>query len=256
MIIDAHTHYGTCFEERDGADPSRWLQLLDAEGIDGAAMSGLRSLLAAEDTSIAKCNDVLAEVVARAPRRLVAFATVHPFAGEAAVREAERCFQTHHMKGIKLHPWLQGFMRLGGREMHDLCDACGAAAKPILFHDGTSNVSMPAQIAMLARAHPQTNFILGHGGLMHLWRQAAEAAARCPNVYIVLCGPHPRALRHICDTVPTERILWGSDYGFDFANPIAYRKKLVSLLNLDTGAYRAVMGENIAALLKWRQEAD
>ena len=255
MIIDVHTHYGVCFEERDGTDPTRWLSALDEEGIDGAVVAALRGLFPGED--VPACNDALAQIVARAPHRLIAFGSVHPFAAGGAVAEAERCFKVHGMKGLKLHPWLQGFLYLGGTEMHELCEVCDAQGKMLLFHDGTSNVSMPSQVATLAKAHPRTTFILGHAGLIHLWRQAAEAAALYENVYIVLCGPHVAAMRHVCRNVPMEKIMWGSDYGPSFAgSPLPYRKAVMAHLGLGTDDYNAVMGGNAARLLDWRPRRD
>ena len=250
MMIDAHTHYGVCYEARDGLDPARWLGVLDECGVDGALVAGHRSMCAEPD--IPAANDALAKFVAAAPARLLALGTVHPFSGRAALAEAERCLKVHHMRGLKLHPWLQGFPSLAGKEVHDLCDFAGEARMPVMFHDGTPNVSMPSQVAMLAEAHPQTTFVLGHGGLIHLWRQAADAAALCGNMYIILCGPHLAALRHICKSVPAARLLWGSDHGFGFTSCIAYRKSLMDLVGLTREDYAAVMGGNAARLFDWR----
>lgn len=249
MIIDVHTHYGFCFQQRDGLDPSRWLAELHAHGIDGAVVCLSFDMRHMHDARA--CHDDLAQVVANSQGRLTGFGTVHPFADANFAEEAERVLKMPEMRGIKLHPWLQGFNSLGGEQMRRLCDICADFDAPILFHDGTSNVSMPSQIAKLAEAHPDTTFILGHGGLIHLWRQAAEAAALYDNIYITLCGPHPAAARHICNRVPTERILWGSDFGFGFSHCIGYRKRIVDLLNLAPSAYNAVMGGNAARLLKW-----
>ena len=56
----------------------------------------------------AAANDSLAAWVAPAPERLVAFATVDP-RDPGAGAEIERCVREHGMRGVKLHPWLQGF---------------------------------------------------------------------------------------------------------------------------------------------------
>ena len=254
MIVDTHTHYGLCFEERDGPDPTLWLEALDEEGVDGALLLALRGLLPHENVSAA--NDRLVEIASHAPERILPFGTVNPVDGPASVAEAERCVKTLGMKGLKWHPWLQGFWALGGDEVHAVCEVCGEAGAAIVFHDGTPNVSMPSQVAELARAHPRTTFILGHAGLLHLWRQAAEAAALYENVYVALCGPHPGGLRHICATVPTERILWGSDYGFSFDSLLGYRKGLVGRLGLGAAEYDAIMGGNAARLFDMRPSAE
>ena len=57
------------------------------------------------------------------------------------------------MRGVKLHPWLQGF---SAHEpgLDPLCEVAAAAGVPILFHDGTPPFSTPLQLASLARRHP------------------------------------------------------------------------------------------------------
>jgi len=255
VIIDCHTHL--CLDEpaRRGVDLSAWLARLDDQGIDGAVVCGCRGLIS--QAELAADNELLSRAARLAPERLFPFGTVHPFASPNALEDAENCVRRLGMKGIKLHPWVQGFPNLLGKEVQDLCDLCGGLRVPLLFHDGTPNVSMPSQVAELARAHQKTTFVLGHAGLMHLWRQAAEVARLYGNVYITLCGPHPAAMRHIVRTVPVERVLWGSDYGFGVSRHLlGYRKRLVSLLDLSESARKAIMGENAARLLGWSPAGD
>ena len=251
MIIDAHTHYGTASEEATDLSPTLFLQALERAGVDGACVMTLRGLR--PGAGMRECNDEIAEVASHAPDRLIPFATVNPFEGPSAVAEMERCLTTLGMKGLKLHPWLQGFPRVGGKELHEICELCGAHGAPVVFHDGTPNVSMPSQVAQLARAHPRTPFVLGHSGLLHLWRQAAEAAALHANVHVTLCGPHPAALAHLIREVPIERILWGSDYILGWEALLGYRKGLVERMGLPEPERRAIMGENAARLVNaWR----
>ena len=49
---------------------------------------------------------------------------------------------------------------------------------------------MPSQIGGLALRFPDTKFVLGHAGLLELWRSALSFLKRCPNLYVTLCGPH------------------------------------------------------------------
>jgi len=253
MIIDAHTHYGICYQARDGLDPGRWTEDLRAAGVTGAVVSGHR-VLVTPAYDVERANDELAEAVARTGGFALGLGTVHPFAGSAAITEADRCVGRLNMKGLKLHPWVQGFPTLFDPAVYRLCDLCAEAGVPVLFHDGTSSVSMSAQVGLLARRHPKTTFILGHAGLLQLWRPAATVAAVYGNVYTTLCGPHPAALKHICRTVPVERILWGSDAGIAFIDYAGYRKRLIDCLALEPREYDAVMGGNVRRLFRWNPE--
>ncbi|MCH7838408.1 MAG: amidohydrolase family protein, partial [Chloroflexi bacterium] len=49
-------------------------------------------------------NDYIAELVERYPKQFAGFGSVDPWKGQAAVREAERCFTELNLRGLKFHP--------------------------------------------------------------------------------------------------------------------------------------------------------
>jgi predicted TIM-barrel fold metal-dependent hydrolase len=240
MIVDCHTHWGMCFEDRDREDPSAWLAVLDRHGVDRAYLLGHYSLHRCDQA--AADNDRLARITARAPDRFLPFGTVWPQMGEDAVKEARRCIQALGMKGLKFHPWLQGFST-ADPVMSEICDIAGALGAPLLFHDGTPCYSLPEQIGGLARRFPRTRFVLGHAGLLWSWRSALEAMGR-PNVWACLCGPHMRAVEIFCRRADPDRLLWGSDFGFGFADPIDYRLSLIRRADIDDGLRERILGIN------------
>lgn len=253
MIIDAHAHYGPDADPTPTTDPSEWLAPLLAEGVDGVVATPYRSLYPAL-ADYRAAHNVLAGAVAQSRGRMAAVAVVHPLNGHEALDEATRCLTTLGMRGVKLHPWLQGFPFMSGETLHDLCELCAEHEAPIIFHDGTPNVSMPSQVASLAKVHPRTTFVLGHAGILHLYLEAAEAAALHENVWATLCSGHPAALRHLVDHVPRDRILWGSDY--ILPNPaclatLHYRKSLIALLDLPEEDEQAILAGNAARLFRW-----
>ena len=247
MIVDSHTHWGMCWEDRDGSDPSEWLKVLDRHGVDKAALMGHRGLT--RNADIRRSNDIVKEACVRSDSRLIPLATVHPDFGDESVRELERCVAELDMRGLKLHPWLQGFS-LSSPVMDDLAAACGRLGVPVVFHDGTPCYSMPEQVGGLALRFPGTTFVLAHGGLLELWRSAISFAVRCPNLFITCCGPHYAAIREIVATVDENRILWGTDFGFGWSDPIAYRKGIVDSVDMPPKTRAKIMGGNAARLLR------
>ena len=245
MIIDTHTHWGMCWEDRYGADPTEWLRVLDHHGVDMAALMGHRSL--SRNADIRRSNDIVKETCDRSGGRLIPLATVHPDFGAESVRELERCLRDLSMRGLKLHPWLQGFS-LASPVMEDLAEVCGKFGVPVVFHDGTPCYSMPEQVGGLALRFPGTTFVLAHGGLLELWRSAASFARRCPNLFITLCGQHCAAIREIVATVDENRILWGTDFGFGWLDPIGYRKGIVDIVEMPPETRAKIMGWNAARL--------
>ena len=202
-MIDFHVH-----QPAAGAyDAHAYVEAMDSLGIDVSVVFTYEGLLRPS----AAANDSLAAWVGDAPKRLVAFATVDPRDPQASA-EIERCVRGLGMRGIKLHPWLQGF------SAHDaglqrVCETAAALGVPVLFHDGTPPFSTPLQLATLAHRHPATTIVLGHGGLHDLWREAIEAALTTDNVHLCMCGTPGYAMRAIVARCPLDRILFGTDAG-------------------------------------------
>jgi len=247
MVIDTHVHYGIVWEDRYGTDPSAFLEVMDENGVDMAMLMGHRGLR--RNSDMKRCNDAIKETCGNSGGRLFPLAVVHPDYGEESLAEIERCVKDLDMRGLKLHPWIQGFST-SSPAMSGLMELCGELGVPVIFHDGTPCYSMPGQIGGLALRFPGTTFVLGHGGLLSLWRSAVSFTRRCPNLYITLCGPHRAALQTMVDTIDENRILWGSDFGPGFTDPIRYRKALVENLDMSETRRDKIMGGNAARLFR------
>ena len=246
MIFDCHTHWGVVWADRDGADPASWLHTLDTYGLTHAIVLGHRGIV--DSAACARDHNDVAAVCAASDGRMLQFATVHPSQGRAAVDEAVRCLDNLGVRGLKFHPWLQG-ETLFQPVMDELAELAAERAVPLYFHDGTPCYSMPSQVAGLARRHPRTTMVLGHGGLLELWREGIAAVRRCPNLWACLCGPHPAAHREYFKRCDRARLLWGSDFGFGFSDPYAYRLGMVRMLGQSDDILQAVFETNPCRLL-------
>jgi hypothetical protein len=241
-MIDFHVH-----QPRAGTyGPEEYVRTMDALGIDVSVVFTYEGLLRPSP----EANDSLARFVAAAPARLVAFATVDPRDPQAG-SEIERCVRGHGMRGVKLHPWLQGFSAhepgLGA-----VCETVAALGVPVLFHDGTPPFSTPLQLASLALRHPATTVVLGHGGLHDLWREAVAAVATTANVHLCMCATPPYAMRAIVERCPLERLLFGTDAGLG-PEPLqryaALRIRQLDGLGLSDAVLRAILEDNPRRLL-------
>ena len=241
-MIDFHVHQPA----RAAYDAAAYLGAMDELGVDVSVVFTYEGLLRPSRAA----NDSLAAWVAGAGERMVAFATVDP-RDPCAADEVERCVRKLGMRGVKLHPWLQGFSAhepgLGA-----VCEAAGALGVPVLFHDGTPPFSTPLQLASLARRHPGTAIVLGHGGLHDLWREAIQAVMTTPNVHLCMCGTPGYALRAIVARCPLERLLFGTDAGLR-PEPLhryaVLRVRQLSELGLDDRQREAILVTNPRRLL-------
>lgn len=210
-MIDFHTHNpavntaswlaGAAF----GAD--EFVGFMDSAGIEQAVVLGHDGLF----DPTPEANDALAAFVQKYPDRLHGFGTVDVRSKDGPA-EVRRSLTELGLRGLKLHPWLQGF------SMHEacldpICDELTAAGGILLSHDGTPPYSTPAQIAALARRHPDLPVVLGHGGLHDCWREALAVTQETPNVHLCICGTPPYAARTILERAPRDRVLFGTDAG-------------------------------------------
>ena len=241
-MIDFHVHQPS----KDAYGPDEFVAGMDTLGVDVSVVFTYDGLLHPSPAA----NDSLARFVAAAPERLVAFATVDP-RDPGAGGEIERCVREHGMRGVKLHPWLQGFSA-HETGLQAVCESAAALGVPVLFHDGTPPFSTPLQLASLARREPRTTIVLGHGGLHDLWREAIAAVATTDNVHLCMCGTPGYAMRAIVARCPLERLLFGTDAGLRPEPVQRYaRLRILQLdeLGLDDPQRRAILKLNPRRLL-------
>lgn len=241
-MIDFHVHQPS----GDAYAPEEFVAGMDELGVDVSVVFTYDGLLRPS----AHANDSLAAFVAAAPERLIAFATVDP-REPGAGDEVARCVGEHGMRGVKLHPWLQGF---SAHEpgLQDLCETAADLGVPILFHDGTPPFSTPLQLATLAARHPRTTIVLGHGGLHDLWREAVAAVQAAENVHLCMCATPGYAMRAIVERCPLERLLFGTDAGLR-PEPVQRYARLrirqLDELGLDPAQREAILDRNPRRLL-------
>jgi predicted TIM-barrel fold metal-dependent hydrolase len=210
-VIDFHTHTpawrtatwlgGVTF----GAD--EFVGFMDDSGIERAVVLSHDGLF----NSTPEANEDLAAFVAAYPDRLIGFGSYNPRKPEA-LAETRRSFADLGLKGLKLHPWLQGF------SMHELSldpimEVVAENNGILLCHDGTPPYSTAGQIAALARRHPDVPVVLGHAGLHDLWRESLAYTQDTENLYICICGTPPYAAKQILDEAPAGKVLFGTDAG-------------------------------------------
>ena len=210
-MIDFHTHTpawrtaswlgGAKFGVGD------FIEFMDGAGIDQAVVLSHDGLF----NSTPEANDDLAAFVDEFPDRLIGFGSYDPRRPEA-LSEIKRSFSELHLRGLKLHPWLQGFSMHEG-SLDPIMEVLGEHGGILLCHDGTPPYSTAGQIAALARRFPSVPVVLGHGGLHDLWRESLAFTQDTENLYICICGTPPYAAKQILDRSPAHKVLFGTDAG-------------------------------------------
>jgi uncharacterized protein len=235
MIVDIHTHV---FEaEKDFApklkadlarcaiNPAAWgnvpeRHLAETQSADVAVVFGLQ----AQATGWEIPNDNVARHVARAPERLLFFASVDP-ASRDGMTELERCHQDLGAVGVKLAPLYQNVHPRDVRCL-EIYRYCVRHRLPVLFHAGTSFVSgtpleysRPVHFDSIAVEFPELRMVLAHLG--HPWEgETIAVIRRNPNVYADLSALYYRpwqfynSMRLLVEYRTESKLLFGSDFPF------------------------------------------
>jgi predicted TIM-barrel fold metal-dependent hydrolase len=202
---------------------------MDAAGIDKSVLLaidwGLARYLGESKLSIEEINKVFADAAEKYPQRLIAFAGIDPRRYKAA-EMVGRFLNEWGMKGIKLHS-AAGFYP-NDKVCYPVYEKALEYGVPVLLHTGDVmkplyfKYCQPIYVQEVAMDFPDLPIILAHTG--GCWY--SEAVAICnnaTNVYLDLSLwqrrllrplEFYRALRTLLDSVPWQRVLFGSDYPF------------------------------------------
>ena len=173
-------------------------------------------------------NDAVLDFAARNADVAMAFVSLDPTRGQAAVDEARRLIACGGVRGLKLHPPLQQFVP-SDRLAYPLYEIFAEAKLPVLFHTGHSGIGSgmrggagvrlkygdPMPIDDVAVDFPDMPIILAHPSFP--WQdEAISIALHKPQVYIDLSGWSPKyfppTLVQYTNTLLKSKVLFGSDY--------------------------------------------
>ncbi len=235
---------------------------MDAAGVDEVVLQGWYWQTAAETE---RQNAFFAEVVAAHPDRLRACAAWHPELGLEVVAT-----------------WVeQGFVGIGELSPHSIGTAENSVWKALFAEAG--RVGLPVNLHVTdprsrpfpgkvetplgdfltwAREHPQTTFVLAHGGGRMPWFR--PEVLRLPNVVFDLAAfpllyPPPGLDAWLAQCRP-DKLLWGSDHPLDLyprdgdgvAASLARWRREVSEAGLGDETLSAVLGGNAARVFRQR----
>jgi uncharacterized protein len=159
---------------------------------------------------------------------LIPFASVDPWRGAAAVRQARALVADHGVRGFKFHPSLQAF-HPNDRMAYPLYEVLQETGMVALFHSGQTGIGAglrggagirlayanPMALDDVAADFPDLKIIIAHPSFP--WQDEALAVAlHKPLVYIDLSGWSPKyfppQLVRYANTLLRDKVLFGSDF--------------------------------------------
>jgi len=173
-------------------------------------------------------NEEVAEICAENDDILIPFASIDPWKGKMAAREARRLIRDFGVRGFKFHPTFQGFWP-NDRMAYPFYQVLEEEGVVALFHTGQTGVgsgmrggmgmrlkySNPMAIDDIAVDFPDLRIIMAHPAFP--WQEEALSVAQHkPNVYIDLSGWSPKYFPEIlvkyANSLLKKKMLFGSDW--------------------------------------------
>jgi len=242
VVIDMHMHVDEIPALGWHMSASQCVASMDEAGIDAAAIMTITDLPEVNPGAL----EMIADACIEYPGRLFAFARVHPWYQDEAVRLLKLAISKYDFRGLKLHP-VTNISHPSGEDTLRLIRTAAELGVPTLFHCGDEPMTTPLSIAPAAEACPEATIILGHmGGYFHV-DEAIEVADRHPNVVLETSAmPYPNKITEAVQRIGAERVIFGSDG--PVCSPALERQKVV-MAQLSPAQEARVLGLNAMTLL-------
>jgi predicted TIM-barrel fold metal-dependent hydrolase len=193
-----------------------------------------------------KQDNAYIEAAVRGRADLVPFAFMNPKLPDAA-GSFEQLVTTRGFKGLKLHPFADGFHLNNFKIVDPLFEVCDRYQIPIICHGLADNAyNTVYAFAEMADRFPKVNLIMAHGGFMWSRAEAVRASKSRPNLFIETTCLLPAGIADGIDDIGAEKYIFGSDAPWgDFDVEILKIKKATRKdSDLDL-----ILGGNLARLL-------
>ena len=204
MIIDAHAHVGR--GRYKSLSPGDLLDQMDANEVDYAVICPVEEQIVLDNRA---GNDAILSAVKAHWHRLIGFAVANPWYGRQAEEELQRAL-AEGLRGLKLHPVLQGFSP-NDPLVYPLVEVAARAGIPIYVHSGTAHYGEPFKVAELARCYPKATFIMGHAGASDFWYDLPRCQQFAPNLLFETSRNGPANYNHMLLNLGADAIVFGSN---------------------------------------------
>ena len=159
-------------------------------------------------------NEFIAGIVAESGGCMTGLGTLHPESEDIAGDIAH--LEELGLKGVKLHPDIQGFSVEDERCL-DIFSRCEGRL-PVLLHTGDYryDFSNPDRIGRILERFPGLTVIGAHMGGWSVWQEAADKLSGYANFYVdcssSLYALSPKQAQGIVRQYGADRVLFATDY--------------------------------------------
>ena len=190
------------------------LATLRAENQRAGITHSLVFSVATKPAQTASINRFIADTVAASEGTMTGLGTLHPDS-ETLAADVEQILALG-LKGVKLHPDIQGFKIDDYRclKIYELCEG----RLPVLMHTGDHryDLSNPNRLKPVLEIFRDLTVIGAHFGGWSIWEEATEELCRYENFYVdcssSLYALSPETGKRLVRRYGAEKVLFGTDY--------------------------------------------
>ena len=231
------------------------IRAMDEDGVDVSVALGYGWT----DQDVAReSNDYLLEAASWSNGRIVAFCSVHPGWGDAALRQVERCIEGG-ARGIgELHPSSQGIDLATDEPMGDLMRLAIEQKLPVVIHGSEpvghtyagKGATHPQQLLALMQRFPTAQIVGAHwGGGLPFYAHMPEVRAALVNMRFDSAATpflyDDGVYTTIARVLGAGQMLFGSDFPLLSARRVAEQ----AIGRLSASDARLFLGGNAQAIL-------
>ncbi|MBE6631733.1 MAG: amidohydrolase [Ruminococcaceae bacterium] len=226
FITDVHCHvYPEKIASRAVESVGRFYDI--PMGLDGTVDTLLRESkkagigrmlihsVATKPAQVETINRFISDTVKEHPEVFTGYGTLHPDSEDVAY-DIDRLMDMG-LKGVKLHPDIQGF-KLDDFRCLKIYEICEKKSLPVLLHTGDSryDLSNPNRLEPITRIYENLIFIGAHFGGYSMWDEAERLCAGIPNLYFdcssSLFAISPEKGAELVRVYGADRVFFGTDY--------------------------------------------
>ena len=157
-VIDFHTHSGRWGNTAVFDDPKRYVEIMDAAGVDRANINCIFH------SDASKGNNIVAErFVSQYPDRFIGVAFVTPHYPEEAIPELERAFNTLNLRSLKVYPTYYG-KPIDDPGYFPIFEWCNDRGITLMSHSShgpaDDGLTIPTSFIPLAQKYTNMNWVL------------------------------------------------------------------------------------------------
>ena len=226
--------------------PENLLKKSAESGIDKCIIHSV----ATKPEQVSSANHYLASLVSDHPDRFYGLGTVHPLSDDME-RDINE-LQSLGLKGIKIHPDMQGFTLDcdGFMTAFEICQEKGLA---VLAHTGDDrgDRTNPNRVEHVLQSFPHLTFVGAHFGGYTVWDWAVEVLPKYDNIFVDTCSTMfwkgAWGMRDYIKAYGIDRCMFATDFPM---HPASVEIKALLYLDYTEEEYKKLFADNAKMIYK------